>query len=130
MMTPEQVQGLAQRGMDVGAHTVSHPILTRLDPAAARQEIVANKEHLEQLLGGSVRLFAYPNGVPQQDYTAEHVQMVRDCGFAAAVTTAWGAATARSDRFQLPRFTPWDRSRLRSGARLAWNLSRKSHAVA
>ncbi|MGZ5365969.1 MAG: polysaccharide deacetylase family protein [Mycobacterium sp.] len=130
MMTSEQVRRLGQLGMDVGAHTVSHPILTRLEPAAARQEIVANKEHLELVLGRPVRLFAYPNGVPGQDYAAEHVQMVRDCGFAAAVTTAWGAATAGSDRFQLPRFTPWDRSRLRYGARLAWNLTRRGHAVA
>ena len=37
---------------------------------------------------------------------------VRALGFDAAVSTAWGAADARADRFQLPRFTPWDRARL------------------
>jgi peptidoglycan/xylan/chitin deacetylase (PgdA/CDA1 family) len=129
MMSSEQVRRLSLLGMEVGAHTVSHPILTRLNSASARQEILANKEHLEQLLGWPVKLFAYPNGVPHQDYTAEHVQMVRDCGFTAAVTTAWGAAAANTDRYQLPRFTPWDRTRLRYGARLLWNLSRKGHAA-
>ena len=33
--------------------------------------------------------------------------MVREAGFTAAVTTAHGAATARTDVYQLPRFTPW-----------------------
>jgi peptidoglycan/xylan/chitin deacetylase (PgdA/CDA1 family) len=129
MMSPLQVRRLVELGMDVGAHTVSHPILTRLEPAAARQEIVDSKAHLEELLGRPVSLFAYPNGVPHQDYAAEHVQMVREAGFSAAVSTAWGVASARSDRFQLPRFTPWDRSRLRYGARLLWNLSRRQIAA-
>ena len=46
----EQVRRLGQQGMDVGAHTVSHPILTRLGPAAGRQEIRSSKEHLEQAI--------------------------------------------------------------------------------
>ena len=130
MMNAAQVRRLGSLGMDVGAHTVSHPILTRLDPASAKQEILRSKGHLEEILGQPVRLFAYPNGVPRQDYMAEHVQMVRDCGFAAAVSTAWGAATPSSDRFQLPRFTPWDRNRWRYGARMMWNLRGNKQSVA
>lgn len=130
MMQPAQIRRMRQRGMDVGAHTVSHPILTRLSPAAARGEIGASKEHLEGLLGERIELFAYPNGVPRQDYAEEHVRMVRECGFTAAVSTAWGSASSRSDRFQLPRFTPWDRSRLRYGTRLLWNLRHAKHATA
>ena len=130
MMNAAQVRRLGSLGMDVGAHTVSHPILTRLDPASAKQEIVRSKGHLEEILGQPVRLFAYPNGVPRQDYLAEHVQMVRDCGFAAAVSTAWGTATPSSDRFQLPRFTPWDRKRWRYGARMLWNLRGNEQSVA
>lgn len=130
MMNAAQVQSLIGLGMDVGAHTVSHPILTRLDPASAKQEILQSKGHLEEILGQPVLLFAYPNGVPRQDYVAEHVQMVRDCGFAAAVSTAWGTATPSSDRFQLPRFTPWDRARWRYGARMLWNLKSNAHSVA
>jgi len=48
--------------------------------------------------------------------------MARECGFEAAVSTSWGAASMRSDRFQLPRFTPWDQQRWRWGARLLLNL--------
>lgn len=124
MMRPRQLQRLRALGMEVGAHTMSHPILTRLAAGAARDEMAGSKARLEQLLGEPVPLFAYPNGVPGQDYGAEHVQMARHCGFSAAVSTAWGAASMRSDRFQLPRFTPWDHTRLRYGARLLMNLRR------
>ena len=118
MMNDEQVRSLIRRGMEVGAHTVSHPILTRLDSSAAGAEIRESKAQLEQLTGHAVRLFAYPNGVPKSDYAAEHVQMVRDAGFDAAVSTAWGAASVGDDLYQLPRFTPWDRTRLRRAAGL------------
>lgn len=124
MMRPEQVRGLRTLGMDVGAHTMTHPILTRLSPGAALAEMRGSKDELERILGEPVKLFAYPNGVPGQDYAVEHAKMARECGFSGAVSTAWGAASMRSDRFQLPRFTPWDRTRLRYGARLLTNLGR------
>ena len=129
MMRPEQVRSLRTWGMDVGAHTVTHPILTRVAASAARDEIGLSKERLEQITGNRIDLFAYPNGVPAQDYALEHVSMVKQCGFSAAVSTAWGAASRRSDRFQLPRFTPWDSSRIRYGARLLGNLRRIEQAA-
>jgi peptidoglycan/xylan/chitin deacetylase (PgdA/CDA1 family) len=130
MMPPQQVRNLRARGMDIGAHTITHPILTRIDAATARHEITSSKRQLEDLLDEPVDLFAYPNGVPQEDYTSEHVRIVRDCGFKAAVSTAWGAASARSDRFQLPRFTPWDRARWRYAVRLLANLQRQEQVAA
>jgi peptidoglycan/xylan/chitin deacetylase (PgdA/CDA1 family) len=130
MMRPEQVRGLRAWGMDVGAHTVSHPILTRLNERAARSEMQDSKRDLERILTEPISLFAYPNGVPQSDYSVEHALFVRECGFDAAVSTAWGAASARSDRFQLPRFTPWDRTRLRYGVRLLLNLARSEQVAA
>lgn len=129
MMRMEQVRSLRRRGMDVGAHTITHPILLRLGERAARDEMAGGKARLEEILGERVALLAYPNGVPGQDYGAEHVRMARECGFSAAVSTAWGAASADSDRFQLPRFTPWDRNRTCFGARLLGNLRRTEHRL-
>jgi peptidoglycan/xylan/chitin deacetylase (PgdA/CDA1 family) len=126
MMRPTQVVELQRHKIDVGAHTVSHPILAKVPAEQARREIADGKRALESVLQRDVRLFAYPNGVPQHDYAREHVHMVRDCGFAAAVSTAWGAASMQSDRFQLPRFTPWDRQRLRFGLRMALNMRRQA----
>lgn len=130
MMSPDQVRRLRTLGMDVGAHTVTHPILTRVSPTEAREEIGRSKAHLEQILGQPVPLFAYPNGLPRRDYSAEHVDIVRQCGFSAAVSTAQGAASMGSDRFQLPRFAPWARTRLKYAARLAVNLRNTAVAVA
>jgi hypothetical protein len=47
--------------------------------------------------------------------------MVRDAGFSAAVSTAWGVASPGSDVFQLPRFTPWDRGPAKFALRLLLN---------
>jgi peptidoglycan/xylan/chitin deacetylase (PgdA/CDA1 family) len=129
MMTRQQVRSLRQMGMEIGAHTKTHPILARLEPGAALAEIRDGKTELEQIVDEPVDLFAYPNGVPDQDYSAAHARMVRESGFKAAVSTAVGAASIRSDRYQLPRFTPWDRTRVRFGARLLLNL-RQTEALA
>lgn len=124
MMRSDQVQALRAAGMDVGAHTVSHPILARLNPDESRREIAEGREVLESLLREPVRLFAYPNGRPVQDYASEHVAMVRSLGFETAVSTKWGVSTIRTDRWQLRRFTPWDRTPGRFVLRLLENSLR------
>lgn len=118
MLTREMLLNLDRSGIDIGAHTVSHPILTSLNDAAARSEIVAGKADLEAMLGKPVRLFAYPNGKVGMDFDHRHVAMVREAGFDAAFTTAVGAITRDQDRFQLPRSRPWDRSPVMFGLRL------------
>jgi peptidoglycan/xylan/chitin deacetylase (PgdA/CDA1 family) len=118
MLTPAMLAALERNGVEIGAHTISHPILTSLDDDSARVEIAAGKRELEELIGKPVRLFAYPNGKVGQDYDARHVEMVREAGFAAAFTTAVGAITGDQDRFQLPRSRPWDSSPFLFGLRL------------
>src|SRR5205814_8341026 len=107
MLTTEQLRGLRDAGMEIGAHTVNHPILSRLPAVHARREIADSKARLEAILGERVSLFAYPNGKPGQDYLPEHVQLVREAGFDAAVSTHWGACDRHVDAYQVPRFTPW-----------------------
>ncbi|MGE5027690.1 MAG: polysaccharide deacetylase family protein [Betaproteobacteria bacterium] len=130
MMSAGQVRALHNAGMEIGGHTVSHPILAGLQPEQAYAEIATGKEQLEHIAGGAVRLFAYPNGKPGMDYQPEHVEMVKRIGFAAAVSTAWGAADPDSDFYQLPRFTPWDATPLRFGLRLLQNARREAERVA
>lgn len=122
MLTSEDLRRWHAAGQQVGAHTVNHPILAQLSDAAAWDEISRGRDALQSLLDSRIGLFAYPNGRPGSDYLPVHVDMVRKLGFDAAVSTSWGAATARSSSHELPRFTPWDRSRLRFGARLVRNL--------
>lgn len=130
MMSSAQVRQLHHAGMQVGAHTCSHPILARSPDDLAYAEIRDSKRALESLMQAPVPLFAYPNGKPDHDYDARHVEMARETGFLAAVSTAPGAASLHSDRFQLPRFSPWDRSRVRYGARLVGNLLQRPRLTA
>ncbi len=122
MLTSAQAKAMRHAGMQIGAHTRSHPILARLDDGQARVEIKGSKDFLENLLGERVGLFAYPNGRQTEDYSAATVNLVRELGFDSAVSTNWGAARSATDLFQIPRFTPWDQSRIRFGARLLRNL--------
>ncbi|WP_422013838.1 polysaccharide deacetylase family protein [Roseateles sp.] len=123
MMTSEQVKALHRAGMQVGAHTVSHPILATLDANRAADEIARSRDMLQSLLGATVGLFAYPNGKPGTDYLPDvHPALVRELGFDAAVSTRWAAARRADDVFQIPRFTPWDRAGLKFGLRLVRNL--------
>jgi len=124
MMTTEQVRSLHASSMEIGAHTVTHPILARLDAVQASSEIRESRQRLEAITGKPVTLFAYPNGKPGKDYGREHVDMVKRMGFEAAVSTAWGVAHAQSDAFQLPRFTPWDRTPGKFVLRLMHNTFR------
>lgn len=130
MMTVGQVLQLRNSGMQIGAHTCTHPILARLSDREALKEIKSSKVVLEALLDEPVSLFAYPNGKPGKDYLGQHAVMVRQAGFAAAVSTAAGVSSASTDPFQLPRFTPWDRTRLRYGMRLMRNLRAAAPQVA
>ncbi len=129
MMTSEQIRLLHNAGMEIGGHTANHPILARMENDAAHAEIANGKETLESIIRAPVRLFAYPNGKPGSDYLADHVRMVRDLGFDAAVSTAHGAARAGCDLYQLPRFTPWDWGQVRFTLRMAQNMLRAVETV-
>jgi peptidoglycan/xylan/chitin deacetylase (PgdA/CDA1 family) len=130
MLCIDKVVALRRAGIQIGAHTVTHPILACLTSDEARDEIVRGKRELEEIIQEPVTLFAYPNGRPNRDYNAETVALVREAGFDAAVTTTWGAATSQADPFQIPRFTPWDRDSLRFRLRLAQNLWSSRYGVA
>ncbi|HMO46572.1 MAG TPA: polysaccharide deacetylase family protein [Rubrivivax sp.] len=118
MMTSTQVRELAAAGMEIGAHTVNHPILACEMLATVQAEVAESRRELQALTGQSVDVFAFPNGRPGKDYRREHVQVLRDQGFRCAVSTAHGIAAPGDDPLQLPRFTPWDRSFWRWSMRL------------
>jgi peptidoglycan/xylan/chitin deacetylase (PgdA/CDA1 family) len=132
MMRADQVRQLHAAGMEIGGHTVNHPILTELPDAQARLEIEEGRRALQQLTGAAVDVFAYPNGRPDRDYARRHVDMVAEAGFIGAVSTAPGTAAgdADADCFELPRFTPWDDTTALWLTRLLMMRQRGRHARA
>lgn len=118
MLTPEMIRTMAAQRFEIGAHTVSHPILTSLTDEAARHEIEQGKRDLEAITGTPVRYFAYPNGKVGKDFDERHKEMVRAAGFTAAFSTEVGAAVRGRDLFQLPRSRPWDTKPFLFGLRL------------
>jgi peptidoglycan/xylan/chitin deacetylase (PgdA/CDA1 family) len=91
-----QVQQMAASGQDIGSHTKTHAHLPALSTSAQQQEIAGAKEDL-QAMGINPQTFSYPYG----EYTSETVQIVRDAGYASAVTTIEKPVSPSSDRFQV-----------------------------
>lgn len=123
MLTTNQLQQLHKEGMEIGGHTLTHPILSNLVKAKAEHEIAENKNILESIIKNKIKLFAYPNGKPGVDYLPEHMKMLKNNDYKAAFSTKWGVATKTSDVWQLPRFTPWDATPEKFIARLIRNYS-------
>lgn len=124
MLSTLDVIAARRANIEIGAHTVNHPILTQIDDQQARNEMTESKVRLEEILKEKITLFAYPNGRPDQDYATRHAQMVKEVGFKMAVSTASGAASAASDLYQLPRYAPWDKLKSRLQVRLLQNIWR------
>ncbi|MBN1137150.1 MAG: polysaccharide deacetylase family protein [Anaerolineae bacterium] len=103
-LTADELCELAAGGLiAIGAHTVTHPDLTRLPSAAQRAEIEADKAQLEGIVGRPVTQFAYPHDRSSQETRA----LVRQAGFDCACASG-GVIQPESDPFALPRFRPGD----------------------
>ncbi|HET9016105.1 MAG TPA: polysaccharide deacetylase family protein [Thermomicrobiaceae bacterium] len=81
-MTREQVREIAAR-FEVGAHTLHHRDLTRLDDAGAAEEITGSRSWVEDVVGGPCASFCFPKG----HFRRRHLALVRQAGFAVARTT-------------------------------------------
>jgi peptidoglycan/xylan/chitin deacetylase (PgdA/CDA1 family) len=104
-LTVAEVRALVNApGVEVGGHTKTHPILARATSEEQREQVLANKELLEQWTGRPVSAFAYPNGRPGEDFTAETVRIVREAGFQFGFTTRPGFANRGEASLEHPRF--------------------------
>ena len=100
-MTMAELESLAASSLiEVGAHTVTHPLLTTLSAVEQLDEMRASKRYLEDVLGHPVRAFSYPFG----SYEPTSVASARTAGFSCACTSARRPVTAGTDAFELPRF--------------------------
>ncbi|MBL7222561.1 MAG: polysaccharide deacetylase family protein [Candidatus Brocadiae bacterium] len=102
-MTWEQVEQLRRAGMEIGSHLASHVRLATAPPERARDELVQSKQRLEQRLGESVNLLAYPEGSLSHD-----VQVIAtEAGYRAAFTTDVGSVAPGDPLLALRRVGVW-----------------------
>ena len=89
-LTWDEVRLMSVNGVEFGAHTRTHPILSSVtDPAQLTDEIIGSRTRIAQELGSTVEHFCYPNG-KGEDIGGEAVSIVRNAGFLTAVTTEPG----------------------------------------
>jgi peptidoglycan/xylan/chitin deacetylase (PgdA/CDA1 family) len=119
MLTWDEVAALRGLGFAIGAHTVSHPILSRVTPDEAWEEIRGSKVAIEKAIGSSVHGFAYPNG-GVADYDETSAKLVREAGFHFAVTTRHGLNNSRTPRSELRRGGPSEQHLPTFASKLAW----------
>jgi peptidoglycan/xylan/chitin deacetylase (PgdA/CDA1 family) len=103
VLTRQEAAGLASGNVvELGSHSVYHPVLSALPVTSQRREIEGSKAWLEDLLGHPVTAFSYPFGQPS-DYSAETIALLRKAGFECACALREELAGPATDPFQLPR---------------------------
>jgi peptidoglycan/xylan/chitin deacetylase (PgdA/CDA1 family) len=100
-LSESELTALANSGLiEIGAHSVTHPVLAKENVTNLQTEIVGSKKYLESLLGQSIFSFSYPNG----SYSNSAAEMVRNTGYHCACGSNPDIVHPRSDLFNLPRF--------------------------
>ena len=112
MMSADELRRMAASDLiEIGAHTMTHPVLSQLSAEEQQEQISASKQTLEKIICRRVAGFAYPNGF-RVDYTRQTIAAVQNAGFDYACAAFDEPLTLASDLFQLPRLMvrDWDGS--------------------
>ncbi|NQV84126.1 MAG: polysaccharide deacetylase family protein [Rhodospirillales bacterium] len=99
-MTWAQVREMAEAGVTVAAHTGSHLHMPKASQARNLDELARSKKRVQEMLGQTPEIFAYPYGESSLGVQA----MAKDAGFIAAFGQHSGAFNAGAEMFDLPRF--------------------------
>lgn len=94
MLTWDLVREMRQNGIDFGAHSMRHPILTRIPLDAAEAEVAGSKSRIEAELGRPVHSFAYPNG-QVADFNGDIERIVSKCGIRMAFSLLNGPSSLK-----------------------------------
>jgi peptidoglycan/xylan/chitin deacetylase (PgdA/CDA1 family) len=97
-----ELHRLAQAGMCMGAHTLSHPMLSQTSAEEGWSEISQSKNDLERVLGQKIWALAYPFG-DSSSVTSRELQMAKRAGYKAAFFNVGGTMGGQTPKFALPR---------------------------
>lgn len=99
-MSWDQLKDLADSGMEIGAHTITHRNLTEISKEEQEKEIFGSKEILENKLGIEVTSFCYPRGKFNDDI----ISIVKQAGYKYACTTIPGVITEDTNLYKIKRY--------------------------
>jgi peptidoglycan/xylan/chitin deacetylase (PgdA/CDA1 family) len=102
-LTWEMARAMAAGGMEIGGHTVNHPLLSRLDGTAQRAEITGGQRRITEELGRPATAFAYPVGSADAHDETTKVALA-EAGYQLAFSFHGGYAREKNwDPFDIPR---------------------------
>lgn len=101
-LTKEEIRNLAGQGMVFGGHTHSHTILSAMADNDVKNEILYNKQMLDQISGSPSEFFAYPNG-GHGDFDERHKRMLRDAGYKVSFSLTYRRSSIREDTMNVSR---------------------------
>ena len=105
MLNWQEVIEMSKNNIYFGAHTVTHPTLSKMDLPEAKREIYESKRELEKRLGNKVKHFAIPNG-KKEDFSGNLKQYCKDIGMDTVVSAEPGLVSSQSDQYFLKRILP------------------------
>lgn len=104
-ITWTEARAIRAEGMELGAHTVTHPRLVDLGPEALWDEVVSSRLEIERRTGASVRGFAYPYAFPsaRPEFVRDLCGLLSEAGYRHCATTTIGRVDPRDEAMLLPR---------------------------
>lgn len=97
LLTEDQIRNLSH-DFEIGSHTMTHPVLTDIEPAVVASELTQSKAYLSQLIGREVTSFCYPCG----KYNAQVAKAAEAAGYQYARTVERFSLVAPTKRFEAP----------------------------
>lgn len=106
ILTEDQLRKLSPDLVQIGSHTRTHPMLTRLSEKEAREQLVGSRTRLQEIIGRDVKLFSFPYGA----YDDNVIRWCRDAGYDKVFTTLPRSASQEADEFVVGRVAiyPYD----------------------
>ncbi len=102
-MDTEELQTLSNiDGIEIGAHTQTHPTLSCLPVEEQQREIELSRKVLQEVTGCEIHTFSYPFGT-KADYSPATIAAVQRAGFKSTCSNYSGQVHRRCSHFEVPR---------------------------
>jgi peptidoglycan/xylan/chitin deacetylase (PgdA/CDA1 family) len=98
-----ELREMAESGLvDIGSHTVSHPIMSSITDDESWQELVRSRREIESGVGRQVTCFCFPNGMAE-DFRASQARQVANAGYSCSVVAEFGLVARGGSPYEIPR---------------------------